>query len=63
MAHEFQGKQGQRMPEMPDAFIWEVSDRYVELFEKITGKAFQKADAANVMDRVETNLTNYLKKA
>ncbi|HNR07602.1 MAG TPA: phosphoribosylaminoimidazolesuccinocarboxamide synthase [Saprospiraceae bacterium] len=42
MAHGFAGKAGQVMPDMPDAFVWEISDRYIELYEKVTGKAFQK---------------------
>ena len=47
MANGFQGKDGQIMPEMPDDFVNLVTDRYVELYEKITGKAFEKAEGCD----------------
>jgi len=62
MEHGFQGKVGQQMPAMPDAFICQVSERYIELFEKITGKAFEKADSTAVLERIEQNILRYLKK-
>lgn len=62
MVHGFQGKEGQMMPEMPDAFVWEVSDRYIELYEKITGKQFVKADTGNVLNRVERHIREYLQR-
>ncbi|HKK74133.1 MAG TPA: phosphoribosylaminoimidazolesuccinocarboxamide synthase [Saprospiraceae bacterium] len=57
MAHGFQGKEGQLMPEMPDAFVWQISERYIELYEKITGKAFEKADTENILQRIESNIS------
>ncbi len=59
MAHGFQGKEGQLMPEMPDAFVWEVSERYIELYERITGKAFEKASTRDILQRVEQNILHY----
>jgi len=60
MARNFQGKDGQTIPEMPDDFVNEVSERYIELFEKITGDTFVKADVNNVMSRVEKNIRDFL---
>lgn len=58
----FQGEEGQPMPEMSDEFVNGVSDRYIELYEKITGKTFDKADiSVDVEKRVEQNILNYLK--
>jgi phosphoribosylaminoimidazole-succinocarboxamide synthase len=56
----FQGKEGQKVPYMPDDFVNSVSERYIELFEKITGEKFVKADSANVLERVETNILSSL---
>ena len=60
MDHGFQGKDGQVMPEMPDDFVWKVSDRYIELYEAITGTGFQKADTGNIEQRIENNVIEYL---
>ncbi len=60
MDNGFQGKEGQTMPNMPDEFVWKVSERYIELYEKVTGKTFQKADTSNVIKRIENNISNYL---
>jgi len=60
MANGFQGQEGQLMPGMPDAFVWEVSERYIELYEAITGQAFRKADTEDVLQRVEHNILYYL---
>ena len=60
MANGFQGKEGQQMPEMPDDFVWQVSERYIELYEKITGKAFVKTENENVLARIEQNILNWL---
>ncbi|WP_010522414.1 phosphoribosylaminoimidazolesuccinocarboxamide synthase [Aquimarina agarivorans] len=57
----FQGKEGQQIPEMTDDYINSVSERYIELYEKITGEAFVKADVANIEKRIETNVLAYLK--
>ncbi|HKK82103.1 MAG TPA: phosphoribosylaminoimidazolesuccinocarboxamide synthase [Prolixibacteraceae bacterium] len=56
----FQGKEGQQVPEMSEDFIKSVSERYIELFEKITGDKFVKADIKDVANRIEKNVTNYI---
>jgi len=56
----FQGKEGQNVPEMSDDYIARVSERYIELYEKITGETFQKAKAEDVASRIEKNVTEYL---
>ncbi len=57
----FQGKEGQEMPDMPDNFVNSVSERYIELYEKITGEVFEKTDVTDVVNRVESNILDYLK--
>ncbi len=57
----FQGKDGQQVPEMDAERIKSISERYIELYEKITGKAFVKEDADNVYKRVENNIFEALK--
>lgn len=57
----FQGLDGQTMPTMPDEFVNSVTDRYIELFEKITGRTFEKADTSSVLSRIEKNVLKYLK--
>ena len=57
----FQGKEGQSVPEMSDAFVQSVSERYIELFEKIMGESFVKADASQISDRINDNINHYLK--
>ena len=52
MANGFQGKDGQQMPEMPDAFVDEITARYIELFELVTGKTFVKDTSADVAERI-----------
>jgi len=61
MEHGFQGQEGQQVPEMNDEFVTSVSERYIELYENITGDKFQKADVSNVLNRVEGNINDYLK--
>jgi phosphoribosylaminoimidazole-succinocarboxamide synthase len=56
----FQGKEGQEIPEMTDEYCNSVSERYIELFEHITGDKFIKEDVTNVLERVEKNITDYL---
>ena len=56
----FQGKDGQEIPHMSEEFCVSVSERYIELFEHITGDKFVKEDVSDVMSRVETNILNYL---
>jgi phosphoribosylaminoimidazole-succinocarboxamide synthase len=57
MENGFQGKEGQQMPEMPDSFVELVSQRYVELYEKVTGKTFEPADTQNIEARIKANLS------
>ncbi|HBS87876.1 MAG: phosphoribosylaminoimidazolesuccinocarboxamide synthase [Bacteroidetes bacterium GWF2_38_335] len=61
MEHGFQGLEGQKLPEIPDTFINQISDRYIELYENITGEKFQKADTAGILKRIENNISNFLK--
>jgi phosphoribosylaminoimidazole-succinocarboxamide synthase len=60
IAHDFQGLDGQKMPEMPDDFVWEISDRYIQLYEIITGQNFVKADVANIEKRIRANVMAHL---
>lgn len=57
----FQGKDGQQMPEMPDSFVDTITDRYIELYEKVTGKSFVRNDSENVLADIEGAVENYLK--
>ncbi|GAA0894566.1 phosphoribosylaminoimidazolesuccinocarboxamide synthase [Fulvivirga kasyanovii] len=52
----FQGKNGQKVPEMTDEVVNSISDRYLELFEKFTGEPFQKQDYSKVNDRIENSI-------
>jgi phosphoribosylaminoimidazole-succinocarboxamide synthase len=61
MANGFQGQEGQKIPEMTDVFINEVSERYIELYEKITGEKFVRTDITNVPERIEENCRTFLK--
>lgn len=54
--HNFMGKEGQVVPEMTPEFIESVSERYIELYEHITGKKFIKADESDLADRIHTNV-------
>jgi phosphoribosylaminoimidazole-succinocarboxamide synthase len=56
----FQGQDGQQIPEMTDAYIESVSERYIELYENILGEKFAKADIANIDQRIEKNVLEYL---
>jgi phosphoribosylaminoimidazole-succinocarboxamide synthase len=56
----FQGKDGQEIPFMSDEFVASVSERYIELFEHITGEEFVKQEVDDVLARVENNILNYL---
>ena len=58
--HGFQGIEGQSMPDMPDSFVQEVSARYIELYEKITGNRFHKADTSEMLNRIEANVEKAL---
>lgn len=61
IAHGFQGKEGQSVPEMSDEWVGEISARYIELFEQVTGKKFEKDNSEDILTRVENNIINYLK--
>ena len=61
MDHDFQGKEGQQIPEMSQEFVHVVSARYIELFEKVTGKQFQRASQENILRRIEENIINVVK--
>ncbi len=56
----FQGKEGQQMPDMPESFVKTVSERYIELFEKVTGKTFEKHDTSDIPARIHRNVEDYL---
>jgi len=56
----FQGKEGQQMPEMPEEFVSEISERYIELYEKITGESFVKEEPRDVKERIERNIREFL---
>lgn len=58
--HGFMGKEGQQVPEMTDEFIQTVSDRYIELYEQVTGQPFIKADESNLSTRIADNVLDCL---
>ena len=60
MDQGFMGQEGQEVPFMSDEFINTVSERYIELYESITGDTFEKVDVSNVLDRVEKNINDFL---
>jgi len=61
MENGFQGKAGQQIPEMTPEIVAGISERYIELFENISGEPFDKADIANITARIEKNVVNYLR--
>ena len=62
MENGFQGKDGQKVPEMTPAIVQSISDRYIELFENITGEKFVKEDTSNIAERIEKNVMDFLTK-
>ncbi|KAB7530521.1 phosphoribosylaminoimidazolesuccinocarboxamide synthase [Flagellimonas olearia] len=62
ISNNFQGLEGQVVPEMSDVYIESVSERYIELYESITGKDFEKADVSNIDERIKFNVSEYLNK-
>ncbi len=58
----FQGKEGQAVPDMPDAFVTEVSERYIELYENIIGEKFVKADTTSIEQRILKNINEFIAK-
>jgi len=61
ISHNFQGLEGQTLPEMSYEYIASVSERYIELYENITGETFVKAPLDNIQSRIEENVLNFLK--
>lgn len=61
MEHGFQGLEGQLMPIMPDGFVEQISERYIELYERITGLPFRRADTADIEARILQNVMRSLK--
>lgn len=61
MENGFQGKEGQRVPEMTPEIVEKISERYMELYEHITGEKFQRTDTENVLQRIENNVSKALK--
>jgi len=59
MENGFQGKDGQKIPEMNKEFVKSVSERYIELFEKVSGTKFEKPDLENPLDRIEKNVLKF----
>jgi phosphoribosylaminoimidazole-succinocarboxamide synthase len=59
--NNFQGKEGQSIPDMTPDYVNQVSERYIELFENITGDKFQRADGTDIVKRIEKNVTEALK--
>lgn len=60
IANDFQGLDGQVLPNMPEEFVGSVTERYIELYEKITGESFEKADNSDIEARIEMNVLNAL---
>jgi phosphoribosylaminoimidazole-succinocarboxamide synthase len=60
IANDFQGKDGQVVPEMKDAWVTEISERYIELFEKVTGDKFVRHQNDNLLSEIENAIANYL---
>ncbi len=61
MENNFQGRTGEKIPEMTNRFVTEVSERYIELFESITGDKFMRADISDIVSRIETNCRDFLR--
>jgi phosphoribosylaminoimidazole-succinocarboxamide synthase len=61
ISNGFQGLEGQEVPYMSDAYITSVSERYIELYENITGKSFVKADTTDIAQRIEDRVLGYLR--
>lgn len=61
IANGFQGKEGQQIPDMNEAYVESVSERYIELYENIIGEKFSKADISDIHKRIEKNVLDYFK--
>ena len=62
MDNGFQGLNGQKVPEMTPAIIAGITDRYIELYENITGQKFVKGEGTSILQRIEKNVTEELEK-
>jgi phosphoribosylaminoimidazole-succinocarboxamide synthase len=62
MENGFQGLEGQKLPEMPEEFVQTITDRYIELYERISGNTFVKAETSDIVNRIQSNVENYLNK-
>jgi len=60
MANGFQGQEGEEVPEMTDTIVNQITERYIELFENITGDKFVKAEGTDVVRRIEKNVSDFL---
>jgi phosphoribosylaminoimidazole-succinocarboxamide synthase len=60
IANNFMGKEGQTVPEMNEAWVNTISQRYIELYERVTGKKFVKDQSANILERIEQNVLSSL---
>ena len=60
MENGFQGKDGQQMPFMPDEFVNTITERYIELYEKVTGLKFERGSTENLLERIEKNIAQWL---
>ena len=60
ISNGFQGLEGQKVPVMSDQYINSVSERYIELYENITGEGFEKADISHINQRIQENVLTYL---
>lgn len=60
ISNGFQGKEGQQIPEMTDEIVQSISERYIELYEKVTGKTFVKEDAAGNLEKIKQNIIENL---
>ena len=61
MENGFQGKDGQKVPEMTEEIVNSISERYMELYEQITGEKFERGDSINIIERIENNVSKALK--
>ena len=62
ISNNFQGKEGEQVPEMTDEKVIEISERYIELYENITGEKFMKSDTSSILQRIEKNIIGFLEK-
>jgi phosphoribosylaminoimidazole-succinocarboxamide synthase len=62
MENGFQGLEGQTMPDMPDEFVQTITNRYIELYERISGNTFVKSETSDIANRIQSNVENYLNK-